>query len=215
MKFTALALLVALTAGASIEERLLALESHTAALEADKAALKADTVALKADKAALKAETAALKADTVALKADSVALKNSRAQVSEGLIGEIRMFGLDSCPVGWTETKNMQGRIPVFRPTGGLPLQVLGNPLKVNETNHVGPHTHPTTVNDPGHDHKLPIYTNAVPGKAGYSDQYYPYKDSTQLSSMSAKTGITVTTSENKGDSFPFVYVVVCTPVAL
>ena len=136
---------------------LIALESHTAALESHTAALEADKAALKADNAALKADTAALKADTVALKADNVALKNSRVQVSEGFIGEIRMFGLDSCPVGWTETKNMQGRIPVFRPTGGLPLQILGNPLKVNETNRVGPHTHPTTVNDPGHDHKLPI----------------------------------------------------------
>jgi hypothetical protein len=136
MKLAALALIVALTAGASIEERLLALESHTAALEADNAALKADNVVLKAD---------------------SVALKNSRIQVSEGLIGEIRMFGLDSCPVGWIEANNTQGRIPVFRPTGGLPLQVFGNPLKVNETNRVGPHAHPATVKDPGHSHKLPV----------------------------------------------------------
>jgi hypothetical protein len=105
----------------------------------------------------------------------------------------------------------MQGRIPVFRPTGGLPLQVFGNPLKVNETNRVGPHTHPTAVNDPGHDHKLPITSFEYRGSTftGLNSG-----NPTQLSSSSGKTGITVTVSENKGEPFPFVYVVVCTPVA-
>jgi hypothetical protein len=184
MKFTALALIVALTAGASIEERLLALE----------------------------ADNAALKADNVALKADTVALKNSRIQVSEGLIGEIRMFGLESCPVGWTETKNMHGRIPVFRPTGGLPLQVFGNPLKANETSRVGPHAHPITVNDPDHSHELPIgpYGDYVGNPHATSGG--PVQPQA-LSSKEAKTGIKVSIGDNSGEAYPLIYVVVCTPI--
>jgi hypothetical protein len=95
-----------------------------------------------------------------------------------------------------------------------LPLQVFGNPLKVNETNRVGPHTHPTAVNDPGHDHKLPI------GPEIYAPHHFILNaltgnpDQNQVSSTPAKTGIAVTTSENKGEPFPFVCVVVCTPVA-
>jgi hypothetical protein len=182
--------LIVATAGASIEERLLALESHTAALES---------------------HTIALKADNIALKAGTVALKNSRIQVSEGLIGEIRMFGLDSCPGGWEEATNMQGRIPVFRPTGGLPLQVFGNPLKVNETNRVGPHAHPATVKDPGHVHKLPIRSDGNLLGADSADTGPPFPNA--YSSLSAKTGITVSIGDITGEAYPLVYVVVCTPI--
>ena len=90
------------------------------------------------------------------LEAENDALK-FKLQLSDGLVGEIRMFGLNACPPGWQEVTNAQGRIPVFRPTGTQALQMFGTPLKPNETLSVPPHSHTATVNDPGHDHQLPI----------------------------------------------------------
>jgi hypothetical protein len=186
----ALALVIVVTAGTSVEDRLRALENHTASR-------------LRT----LENHVTALEAENIALKADNVALKNTRIQ--EGLIGEIRMFGLEPCPGGWEEAKNAQGRIPVFRPTGGSALQYFGKPLKVNETYRLAPHDHPVTLKDPGHTHKLPIKK----WYGGSDDDAGAGMDSKEsLSSDLAKTGISVSVGDSTGDPYPLIYVVVCTP---
>jgi uncharacterized membrane protein len=67
------------------------------------------------------------------------------------LTGEIRFFGLENCPFGYEEVNSTRGYMIVSRPAGGKSMQYFGKPLKSGEASRVAPHTHKTTVTDPGH----------------------------------------------------------------
>ena len=138
MRFSLALLALALAAGSNLRGSVV--EDRLSALENTVSSLKAANIALKA--AAAAATAAAVEATL---------------KLSDGVLGELRMFGLRECPTGWQEVTNTQGRIPVFRPTGAEALKMFGTPLKPNETNRVGPHTHTASVNDPGHGHNSPL----------------------------------------------------------
>ena len=70
-------------------------------------------------------------------------------------LGELRIFGIDSCPPGYEEVNTTRGFMLVSRPEGGKALQTLNTALKAGEKYRVGPHSHTATVHDPGHSHTI------------------------------------------------------------
>lgn len=76
--------------------------------------------------------------------------------------GAVMFFNLDSCPDGWTELTDAQGRVVVALPGGGVLGAMVGTALSDQENRPVGQHAH--TVNDPGHGHTVydPGHSHAV-----------------------------------------------------
>ncbi|MBL7183539.1 MAG: hypothetical protein ISS50_03710 [Anaerolineae bacterium] len=67
--------------------------------------------------------------------------------------GAVMFFNLDTCPEGWTELTDAQGRVVVGLPGGGALGAMVGTALSDQENRPVGQHAH--TVNDPGHGHTV------------------------------------------------------------
>lgn len=76
--------------------------------------------------------------------------------------GGVMFFNLDTCPGGWTELTDAQGRYLVGLPSGGVLGGQVGTPLSDQENRPVGGHDHDVIsfghthgISDPGHSHTL------------------------------------------------------------
>jgi hypothetical protein len=67
--------------------------------------------------------------------------------------GAVMFFNRESCPDGWTELTDSQGRVVVGLPGGGALGATVGTALSDKEDRPVGQHTH--TVYDSGHGHDV------------------------------------------------------------
>jgi regulator of replication initiation timing len=148
----------------SMREEISELKTHYKQLKAENRALGVENRAIGAENKALRSDVDALKSQRMSdtpnnepapdpLRSESTAgNQTSSEQTSGDLAGEIRFFGLDNCPFGWEEVNRTRGYMIVSRPLGAKSMQYFGTPLKSGETSRAGaPHTHTTTVTDPGH----------------------------------------------------------------
>jgi regulator of replication initiation timing len=142
----------------SMREEISELKTHYKQLKAENRALGAENKVLRSDVDALKSQRMP---DTPNNESTPDPLRNESSTEtspkqlqtkSDDLAGEIRFFGLDNCPFGWEEANRTRGYMIVSRPLGAKSMQYFGKPLKSGESSRAGaPHTHTTTVTDPGH----------------------------------------------------------------
>lgn len=125
--------------------------------------------------------------------------------------GAIVYFNLSSCPAGWTNFVNGQGRYIVgLNPGGTLALQV-GTALANGGNRPVGQHTH--AVIDPGHVHSVPFDTEmlANQGNTIGGTKQSGGTDSGNKNSALAHTGITIANSGTvAGTNAPYVQMLAC-----
>jgi regulator of replication initiation timing len=148
----------------SMREEISELKTQYKQLKAENRALGAENKAIGAENRALRSDVDVLKSQRMPeapnnestpdpLRNESTAETSSKQlQTTGDLAGEIRFFGLENCPFGWEEVNSTRGYMIVSRPAGAKSMQYFGKPLKSGETSRAGaPHTHKTTVTDPGH----------------------------------------------------------------
>jgi hypothetical protein len=215
--FTCVTALAAAGAGAltdsDILHRLEALEAKNTKMEAENTEIKAENAEIKAENAEI---TATLNATTA---------------------GELKMFNAEECPPGWVEFNKTQGYLLTGRPKGGETGTTINRPMDVGEegrspehSHEVGVtdlgHTHTMVVNDPGHNHGSNVETNdchcyTASGNNGvaYNEQpphWMPIqtkvnKTGIVVDALPTKSNIQVSlTSNEDGEGYPLVYVLIC-----
>ena len=120
--------------------------------------------------------------------------------------GAVMFFDLSSCPSGWTELVNAQGRYLVGLPGGGTLNGEVGQVLTNLENRAVGQHGH--NITDPAHSH---TYSGIWGGSSMPYNQTGGAGYASQTQTAGAGTGITVqNTGAVPGTNAPYIQLRVC-----
>jgi hypothetical protein len=140
--------------------------------------------------------------------------------------GAVMFFNLETCPSGWHELQEAQGRYLVGLTDGGTLSATVGTALSDSEDRPVGLHTH--GINDPGHSHSIydPGHTHgmgevAVSGSAHGDLNGAPnwlslytrstYRSTTGISINSSTSRVTVQDAGTvSGTNAPYLQLLVC-----
>ena len=189
----------------------------------------------------LKAQVAAFKTATTAqLNAQVAATAQLNAQITAikaTTAGELKIFvdGRTVCPKGMAEPTVTQGMVLVGRPKDGQTGATFNRPLDAGEVGRTSPHSHAVTVNDlghthlngvndPGHRHQQQTYEEGggwkappdqqasdTPTTGGFTQESFT---GITINNAAAKSNIQVSVDSNDaGEHYPIVYVLVCQQV--
>lgn len=141
--------------------------------------------------------------------------------------GAVMFFNLNSCPSGWNELTDAQGRYLVGLPDGGTLGATVGTALTDSENRSVGSHSHSYSdpghshaINDPGHFHYTASVLrrggtwgdqNGSPAYASNSIGAYTDRRGTGIGVNPRTTGITINpTGATDGTNAPYLQLLVC-----
>jgi len=124
--------------------------------------------------------------------------------------GAIMFFNLASCPDGWTEFTQAQGRYPVGLPLSGTLRGIAGTALTDLENRAVGQHTH--LITDPGHVHTMHnIQAGPNVNGSGVMTKGADYSIDLDLPMYPAGTGITINAAGTvAGTNAPYIQLLSC-----
>ena len=135
--------------------------------------------------------------------ATGLATWETPSSVPSGFVG---FFDLASCPSGWTDLVNAQGRYLVGLPGGGTLNGEVGQVLTNLENRAVGQHGH--NITDPAHSH---TYSGIWGGSSMPYNQQGGDGYASQRQTAGASTGITVqNTGTVSGTNAPYIQLRVC-----
>jgi hypothetical protein len=153
-----------------------------------------------------------------------------RAVLNGATAGELKIFNANECPPGWVEFNKTQGYLLTGRPKGGETGATINRPMDAGETGRSPQHSHEVAINDPGHNHVNTVNdpghahaftiedhggsTHGVIGPSGHgvgSTTTRSNKTGIIVDSLPAESNIQVSlTSNEDGESYPLVYVLIC-----